>query len=58
MRSRVVVAFEVETEDPEVEKRLVNSVEGPIDWEQLTYVLEFVDTMNVTVKIQPIKGKR
>lgn len=58
MRSRVVVAFEVETEDPEVEKRLINSVEGPIDWEQLTYVLEFVDTMNVTVKIQPIKGKR
>jgi hypothetical protein len=43
MKAHFELKIAFETDDAELEKRIVNSFDGDIDWEELLYLLEFVD---------------
>lgn len=58
MNSRVRIVFELDTSDPELEKRLLEAAGGNmVDWETLEYLSQFADefqSFTSTQKKEPL----
>lgn len=56
MQAQIEISIKLELSDAELEKRLLNVTEGDgVDWDELAYLIEFVDAINVDIKH---KGKK
>ena len=51
MQAQIEISIKLELSDAELEKRLLNVTEGDrVDWDELAYLIEFVDAINVDIK--------
>lgn len=50
MKAYFELSIRFDTEDSELEKKLVNSLDGEIDWEELLYLLEFTDNIDYSTR--------
>ena len=60
MKAYFELSIRFDTNDSELEKKLVNSLDGEIEWDDLLYLLEFTDNISYSTKHRRHKdeGKR